>query len=1098
MEESFSPGFFASSAFALISPALSVDSNGAAHQHSTKGALQHLLTLAPSAEGVRPDGTFTASQSALIAAGVGMHEMKRDSRIDPLRQRMVHPNYFSPTPSPNFLPPLLGPHQIHRLQAAEIRREKSEVRSGVRESIKSVLENICSSFGGSVAEIAGKYDDKGGLKIHDSDAGSGSIKGIRRGASEIGLLRQIHSAMLESTQAIAGSTDPSENDDFDPLLAFSVMNAVGLVRKNDDEDDGKHQFRIPVRKADNNAYAQALGLASLTSLPSVRKFFAMSAKISNEEMCTTAKENMLTVEKLTETPTRRQSATNDTLNGDNNDDIHEIRGGGDTNEINLNGHSTSTTNKADVPISDPSLAPTEHSLTGYTGFGQMYSGTSQLSPWQRQLGVSHDQYHAPPLSHQQLNGSHLSPLHSNLSDLYLQNGLVGIPQHPQYTSSLGIIPSQVELNFLEQELARTMLLRDQHHAAAAQAQQNVTAAASARFQASLSSINRQNPFVASLQDCSNENQLNSSLLASYARLDTQQLQRKRSWSLTESASPSIHKRKKAALTPEQVTDMKRSSSAPPSPHTPNGTKKHIASISDLPTSPIALHQDIADLIAQAKFHEAYSLSQSKSDESGVLLVDFLLSLGATIPISKSLIANTLEKKLCSSNYQLRLHELAGSGTSATASREVIVATISIWLWIEHKDSFDDTAVETENDKASPNCLWLINLAIDISLSALASFFDSQSSEKCSGRPKETPNEQVAAITSKSLVNQIFVDQRTDASFPIIEDLVKLLDTLRTDALRVKTQERVLLAALASRCGSMTEAFSNAYVSSIVRSGVALGHENVCEMGQDEACRASTLLPYDYFHDNVGIWEEPCRPITGYHSSVGGSELKRQAHARSLIQKSMLRLQHRLGLKGGISDGGPYFPAESTSRPATPSTPAAFPQLVKTPSGSLKRNSSLGLSGPGEDDFNPEHSVEPMIWDPDDLGNSPYGEHEFEGKCVVEDASFAAQHSSTQELEWEDVANMFFHGGSTRNIDIDYDFGSQDQQGKKEIYAPFVQPFDVNSINRETGQEPYSDEDIRDETILQRHQDGLNEMKLKLDESLEKRKLLAQQRGRMRR
>jgi len=1101
MEESFSPGFFASSAFALISPALSVDSNGAAHQHSSEGALQHLLTLDPGTEGVRPDGTFTASQSALIAAGVGMHEMKRDSRIDPLRQRMVHPNYFSPTPSPNFLPPLLGPHQIHRLQAAEIRKEKSEVRTGARESIKSVLENICSSFGGSGAEIAGKYDDKGGLTIHDSDAGSGSIKGIRRGALEIGLLRQIHSAMHESTQAITGLTDPSENDDFDPLLAFSVMNAVGLVRKrddDDDDDDGKHQHRMPVRNADNNAYAQALGLASLTSLPSVRMFFATNSRIGNEEMCTAAKDDVLNVEKLTETPTRRGSATNDTLSGDNSDDIHEIRGGGDTNEINLNGHSASTTSKADVQISDSSLAPSEHSLAGYAGFGQIYSGTSQLSPWQRQLGLSQNQFHSTPISHQQLNGSLLSPLHSDLSDLYLQNGLVGIPQHPQYTALLGIVPSQVELNFLEQELARTMLLRDQHHAVAAQAQQNVTAAASARFQASLS-INRQNPFVASLQDCSNENQLNSSLLASYARSDTQQLKRKRSWSLTESASQSDNKKKKAALTPEPITDMKRSASAPPSPHTPNGTKKHIAPISDLPTSPIALHQDIADLIAQAKFHEAHSLSQSKSDESGVLLVNFLLSLGATIPtIPKALIANLLEKKLCSSNYQLRLHELAGSGTSATASREVIVAAISIWLWIEHKDSFDDTAVESGNDEASPNCLWLINLAIDISLSALATFFDSQSSEQGNGRTIETPNDQVAAITSKSLVNQVFVDHRTDASFPIIEDLVKLLDTLRTDALRVKTQERVLLAALASRCGSMTEAFSNAYVSSIVRSGVALGHENVCEMGQDEACRASTLLPYDYFHDNVGIWEEPCRPLTGYHSAVGGSELKRQAHARSLIQKSMLRLQHRLGLKGGIADGGPYFPAKSTSRPATPSTPAAVPQLVKTPSGSQKRNSSLGLSGPGDDDFNPEHSVEPMIWDPDDLGNSPYGEHEFEGKCVVEDASFAAQYSSTQELEWEDVANMFFHGGSTRNIDIDYDFGSQDQQGKKEIYAPYVQPFDVTSINSETGQEPYSDEDIRDETILQRHQDGLNEMKLKLDESLEKRKLLAQQRGRMKR
>ncbi len=367
----------------------------------------------------------------------------------------------------------------------------------------------------------------------------------------------------------------------------------------------------------------------------------------------------------------------------------------------------------------------------------------------------------------------------------------------------------------------------------------------------------------------------------------------------------------------------------------------------------------------------------------------------------------------------------------------------------------------------------------------------------------------------------FINYVQDASFSMLDDLVELLDSLRTDALRAKTQERVLLAALVSRCGNMTEAFSNAYVSSIVRAGVALGHENVCEMGQDEMCRASTLLPYDYFHDNFGVWEEPCRPVAGYHAAVGGDELKRQAHARSLIQKSMMRLQNRLGLKGGITDGGPYFPIVSPLKTSTPLTQAAIPPLVKTPSGTLKRRGSydnLGTPGPGEQDltFNPDHTVDPMPWDPNEVGNLPYGEHEFGGKPVgifatekkslpgEEDkdyhrASLAASYPSTQELEWEDVANMFFHGGSTRSIDINYDFDSQDQLGKKKIFAPFVRAYDFTSINqeKEAEGETNSDEEICDEMILQRHQKGLDEMKMKLDTALESRKQLSQQRGRKR-
>lgn len=357
----------------------------------------------------------------------------------------------------------------------------------------------------------------------------------------------------------------------------------------------------------------------------------------------------------------------------------------------------------------------------------------------------------------------------------------------------------------------------------------------------------------------------------------------------------------------------------------------------------------------------------------------------------------------------------------------------------------------------------------------------------------------------------------------MDDLLDLLDTLRTDALRAKTQERVLLASFVARFGNMTEAFSNAYVSSIVRAGVALGHEHVCELGQVEACRTSTLMPFDYFHDNLGIWEEPCRPITGYHSAMGGEELKKQAHARSLIQKSMMRLQHRHGLKGGISDGGPYnVIAPPTGTSSLPPTPTGAPALVRTPSGSLKRRGTndMGGAGTGDQDttFNPDHIVEPMLFNAKDVENSPYGQHQLgaiaAGSFASENkkrkhshldnqggraVSSALQFRSTQELEWDDVADMFSHGGNTRGIDINYDFNTVDHLGKRNIFAPFVREFDRSILrpDRENTLELESDEDISDEVVLQRHRDALREMKLKLDAAIESRKQLSQQRGRKR-
>ena len=371
-----------------------------------------------------------------------------------------------------------------------------------------------------------------------------------------------------------------------------------------------------------------------------------------------------------------------------------------------------------------------------------------------------------------------------------------------------------------------------------------------------------------------------------------------------------------------------------------------------------------------------------------------------------------------------------------------------------------------------------------------------------------------------------------SSLPVLGDLVTLLDSLRMDALQAKTQERVLLAALVSRRGNMSESFSNAYVSSIIRAGEAVGHEEVCEIAQDEECRASTMLPFDFFCDNKGVWEEPCRPLTGYHSNVAGDELKKRAHARAVIQKSVRRMQSRLGLKGGISDGGPYFTVTPSSTPAPSPTAVSTPNpatLVRSSSSSLKRKGSqiidpslvsgIGVSGIPETLFNPGHISAPMIWDFDSSSNSPYGRHVVglrpsivsvgghlfnenkrrkTSEILSQGDSLDIGQRSTHEVKWEDVAKMFLNGGSSRSIVTkQIDFGSKQQKEKKEIFAPFIRSVDNSffDADNDQGNEVSSEEDISDETILRRHQEVLDGMKRKLDAALEKRQQQPQQRVR---
>ena len=699
--DSFTPGYASSTAAVAAaaatvapippaaSPAPSMNSDTLSDAYQ-KGSLQHLLTLVPDVEGTRPDGSYTAAQSALIAHGVGMHETKRDRRINPQHQRLIQPNYFSENQA---LPPLLRPNDVIRLQAADAHREGIDVRSSARESIKSVVEGIFLTGGSNISS-------------------SSSIRkalGEEKGALEIGLLRRMQkgTSTTENTPSEAAKKtieslqgDMAEGEDADPLLAFSVMNAVGLVLKK--EGNG-HNVEDTSQK---NGYSKALGLDDkIACLESVSKFLdnGKSDKVNNTD------------------------AKKSDNGGKDEEGVSQIRGGGGEedvpNEETKEQKNSGAQNEAsDQIISDP-----------YHGHPPLFGASALGHP---------DPYHTATIAAHHLNMGQME----QMSDFYIRNSLAEVAAlraaEAAVNPSLGLFPGGNQMNFSlsEHEALRMMLLREHQNAAA-------TAAVAARY-----GLPSQNPFDFAASS------LSQSIPASLPASQTELLQRKRSSSLSESTFRNTTMKQTDGGKSGQPAEIIRAASAPPSPHSPPSPHNFQLNNTsfDLPRPPKGLHQDFADLIAHAKFHEAHSLSQEGKADDSKALIKFLLSLGAAVPIPKKIIMDALVKKIKSSNYQLRLHEFVGNSKSASASRDVIVAIISIWLWADHKDCLKAIV---EGRETEPSYVWLINVAIDKSLSALATFFDSHPSGKRAGPSKDTPNEQVAAIASKSLANQVCVDQR---------------------------------------------------------------------------------------------------------------------------------------------------------------------------------------------------------------------------------------------------------------------------------------------------------------------------------------------------
>ena len=348
--------------------------------------------------------------------------------------------------------------------------------------------------------------------------------------------------------------------------------------------------------------------------------------------------------------------------------------------------------------------------------------------------------------------------------------------------------------------------------------------------------------------------------------------------------------------------------------------------------------------------------------------------------------------------------------------------------------------------------------------------------------------------------------------------MELFDHRRIEALKLMCKERVLLTTLVTRHVKMTEQFANSYVSAMFRAGEVLGHEELCDIVQDEGTSACSLLPHDILSDMSGNWDDPCRAPCGFSADMNANELTLHAHARAQIHKSLFKLQEKFDIKGGISSMGPY--AETAGAAVTSSTKPSSPPPT-TPrgsSGGLYRRKSSGSLYEGNNNtslssrFNPLHYSLPLLWDSLAIENMPYGRHVNGGKKgkrssgnqgnqsrskkarlsstqTKENAKTKSKTRSTEAVGWSDVAK-FFQPVAVQSTSLSNEEKKKNSSSKtnaSNIFAPVFRELDSFPEVSGSGWSDSDDsdeEDISEEAVLSRHQVVLDSMKKKLDTALE--------------
>jgi len=553
-----------------------------------------------------------------------------------------------------------------------------------------------------------------------------------------------------------------------------------------------------------------------------------------------------------------------------------------------------------------------------------------------------------------------------------------------------------------------------------------------------------------------------------------------------------------------------------------------------PARPSLVSEKDAQTILKGFFHqtmktvsEEYITKNDANDKKQAVLLtnsalcEYLIRAGSAVPISKTLISNELKLRLSTQSFRAVVNSLGGKAKPGASPFDVITATVATWLWSQYQDTFKAAFVKNGRIDVDPGCTWLIKAAVekatgDNVAKGLKSIHSAVSSQTPSTKTANHIRIQIAKLVSKGMSTGIRLNNSVNAALPNFDTLVDHLDQLRMKALRYRCQERVLVASLISKRTRMSEAFSNAYTSSMIRAGAALGYDDLGEIVQDESTKSSSQMPFDILSDATGAWEDPCRSVGGYGVKLDSDELLKRAHARAMIQRSLKRLQDRHGIKGGTASAGPYSnsydPAGHSN--ATPSAHRPSPRGAGSKrkaffSGgenlkSLNTAATTAL-------FNPSHFSTPFIWDAYDIDNFPYGRYDTEPTERLRSPSGVSRHlleegnsnvkkqklskngpalvknifiQSTRAIDWTEVAQQFenvkpIEKPSSCARANDHDDHNVAVPLGSTIYAPFCRQIDPDNLPSDDGSEA-EEEIMDDEHILAQHQKVLNTIKDKFE------------------
>ncbi|GAX19806.1 hypothetical protein FisN_11Lh334 [Fistulifera solaris] len=552
-------------------------------------------------------------------------------------------------------------------------------------------------------------------------------------------------------------------------------------------------------------------------------------------------------------------------------------------------------------------------------------------------------------------------------------------------------------------------------------------------------------------------------------------------------------------------------------------------------------------------------------------LEHLYQAGAAVPIPKSLVVSLLRDRLA--NLSLKI---PGNVACLPLPRDAVAAVILVWLWANHETNFQDAFKKSGRIDVDPDCKWLIQTAVDTAVRELsADITDSitkgetvyadisapkknhaakavqvqGSAEIERSKPSSAQKLEIrtVSVVSKALMVKLHIDPFANKCIPNFEQAIAFLDESRVGALRAKAQERVVLANFLAKKTTVSDLFSHAYVSAMVRAGEALGHDKLFEIVQNEELLVCTMIPYDVFTDENGEWEDPCKVDTGFTPGESGEELIRRAHARAMFHKSLRKLQDRHSIRGGVSDHGPYADGSDALREAN----VTKASIAYTRVG-LKRRHSLSepppppgtgsVQAPSWAVYQPQHVSEPLEWQSHLLENKPYGRHRrgnddrkhsfsFGGARdgsfkkakksddtdnipsadvikVEEEVSADTIPKSTFEIKWGDLAGIFQRvelprsrrSSSSRQLKKSESHDDNKSIKPRTIFAPFCRPIThISDLERqltEAASEDYEEEDeeedISDETVLAHHQLVLDEMKAKIQAYMDAKKTQKEQ------